>query len=625
MIVSEHEQVSADRGSIPSDQSEQTQDIIKRANELLTRAKRHRKKYDSDWHYNYEFVCSGRQWPMDRPRWRFNETVNITWSAIMTEIGLQTDARPKFEFAAQEFGDEQFVDVLRDINDRNWERHKWSSVVQDCLFDCKIYHVAHAIVEWDPELEYGLGDVSMKTLDPFYCYWDPMASDVNKGKQARYFIYAEPVPTQELKRKWPEFKDKIKPDVQDIRDRKDGTSVGTNMIFTSFDPYTPTRLPSSASNTAEKFGGEQLTTLIRLWLRDDALEEVCEEKEELDPSTGEKKKEYILKKKYPQGRYIEIANNCLLRDTVPGVEIDGEWVPYDDDCFPIARLVNYAYPREYVGENEVTHTKGPQKIVNYIWSYILDMFKMQGNPVTIIDDSANVDEETITNEPGNIIKTSNVNGVRREPGTPIDGGAFNLLSVAQGLLDKVQGLQDVSRGADISNVTSNVMLEGYLEAAQTRPRLKNRNLDLFLQDAGELVVKRMMQFYTLPRVFRVTNKEGYPEFIEFYLPVDENGKKVVKVKKRSTVNGKVVESEQQTLEYKGVPDVRVVSGSMLPYAKAQKANMALTYFNSAAIDQEELLKTVDWPNFEEVLRRMAKEKAEQLKAAQAAAAQEGAA
>jgi hypothetical protein len=315
-VISEHEQLPQ-QGSLPADQPQENEDIVKKVNKLLSRSKKHRKRYDTEWHYNYEFVCSGKQWPIDRPRWRFNESVNITWSAIMTEIALQTDGRPKFEFTAQEFGDDAFIDILRDINDSNWEKYKWSQVVQDALFDCKLYHVAHAIVEWNPELESGLGDVDFKILDPFHCYWDPMASDVNKGDKCRWFIYAKPVPTNELKQKYPKLKDKIKPDAQGLNNKKEWSS-GPNTTYVNFDPYSPTRLPSSAGAQGDLYGGEDLTILIRCWMRDDTMEELCEESEE----NGEKKEEYVLKKKYPKGRYIEIANNVLLRDGAPGVEVD---------------------------------------------------------------------------------------------------------------------------------------------------------------------------------------------------------------------------------------------------------------------------------------------------------------
>lgn len=621
-LISEFEQAPKASVDVPTDQPKESQDLVKHINSLLSRSKRHRKRYDADWHYNYEFVCSGRQWPMERPRWRFSEVINITWSTIMAEIAIQTDGKPKFEYASQDFSDQAFVDVLSEVSSRNWEKYKWSTVVVDCLFDCKLYHVAHAEIGWDVEAEYGLGDISFNVLDPFYCYWDPRASDVNKGKKARWFIYAEPRPTSELKLKYPEKKDKIKADISLINARSDSSSFTPGRIYTSFDPYSPSRLPSSATATGEVYGGEPHTVLLRAWLRDDTLEEVVEEKE--IPEATDIQKEYVLRKKYPKGRYIEICNNEILRDGSPGVEVQGEWVEFDDDCFPIARLVNYQYPREYCGENEVTHTKGPQKIVNYIWSYILDMFRMQANPVTILGAGANVDEEEVTNEPGMIIHADDVNQVRREPGTPIAGGAMELLATAQNLWDKVQGMQDVQRGADVSNANSALMLEGYMEAAQTRPRLKNRNLDEFLHDVAEIMLKRILQFYSQPRVFRVVNKQGFPEIIELYIPtiIDKNGKqiKVAKLTRKSTNPDGTVSTQSDQVQIKGMPDVRITSGSALPYAKAQKAQVALTYFNAGGIDQEELLKNIDWPNYEEVLKRMQQQK---MEAQQQAAAQKG--
>jgi hypothetical protein len=148
--------------------------------------------------------------------------------------------------------------------------------------------------------------------------------------------------------------------------------------------------------------------------------------------------------------------------------------------------------------------------------------------------------------------------------------------------------------------------------------MKNRTLDMALTDAGEIMVKRIMQFYDKPRVWRITNKEGYPEYIEFYMPTieetDDNGKivqkKIAEIKRISTMPDGTQNIQTSQLNVKGIPDVRVTSGSSLPYAKAQKAQTALTYFNAGAIDDQELLKAVDWPNYQEVLRRMAKLKME---------------
>lgn len=608
-LISENEQV---KGQTNYDQEKPQQDIVKRVQELFSRAKKHRGKFDRDWQPNYEFVIAGKQWPIERPRWRFNEAVNITWSAIMTELAIQTDVRPKFDFISNEVGDEAFTKIMNEISDRNWRKFNWNDSIFGLLFDAKLYKVGHGLITWDPEMSCGLGDISFKNLDPFYCYWDPRAETVNKERAARYFIYAEPIPTAQLKNDYPAFKDDIKSDISSFSQRGDNLQVGK--IATGFDPYSVMRLPTSAYSGNEQYGGEPTTLLLRVWLREDTLEEVTVDGKDID---GTPIKEYVLKKKYPKGRYVEIANNTLLLDTVPGVKIGENWVAYHHDLFPIVRCVNYGYPREYLGEDEVSQVKGPQKIVNYIWSYILDCFKMNGNPRVIISTQSGIDPEKLTNEPGIHITTNDMGGYRQEPGVAIAPQSLQLLEQATALFDKVQGLQDVSRGASQAGVSSGVLLEGYVEAAQTRPRMKNRFLDSCLQDIGQLMLQLYLQFYKQQRVFRITNEQGYPDFIEFY--VSEDGGKAM-VNRISTHEDGSQSTNQQEIIVKGDYDVQVVAGSALPFAKAQKAQTALAYFNAEAIDQEELLKSVDWPNKEQVIARMQQEKAkqaEQMKAAQA--------
>jgi len=81
-IISEYEQLSTQPKDLPSDVSEGEKSLLKKLDELLTRMKRHRKRYDTDWRYNYEFVCAGKQWPVERPRWRFTEVTNFIWADI---------------------------------------------------------------------------------------------------------------------------------------------------------------------------------------------------------------------------------------------------------------------------------------------------------------------------------------------------------------------------------------------------------------------------------------------------------------------------------------------------------------------------------------------------------------
>lgn len=69
-------------------------------------------------------------------------------------------------------------------------------------------------------------------------------------------------------------------------------------------------------------------------------------------------------------------------------------------------------------------------------------------------------------------------------------------------------------------------------------------------------------------------------------------------------------------------DVRVTTGSSLPFAKKQKVELAQMLFDRGAIDEMELLDAVDYPNKEAVYQRVQERRAQQA-AAQAPQQQGG--
>lgn len=579
---------------------------IKLVNTLLARAKKKRSRFDWRWSEYYDFF-KGKQWPVERPKWRFSEAVNVCWSTIWSTTSIMTDSRPEIEFAPTEPSDLEWSQMLSDIQRRNWEKYNWGFTLTDGIVDSQIIDAAHFIVDWDPSLEDGIGDICFHDLDPYFCFPDPLATDID---DARYFIYNRPVPTSKLKTKYPKLADKISSDVVDVGAGLDRTQSNRADLFSDLQlgayPINSTLTTTSRVDS----GGEPMTMLIRIWLKDDTLEQV-----EQEGKNGAKL--YTLKKKYPKGRYIEIASNTVLCDRENGVVINGQCVAYEDGKFPIVRLIDHSYPREYWGAGEIEQLKGPQKIVDYLWSFGLDHLKMSGNPQWLVGTGSGADIENITNEPGVMVEATDINQLRRESGEPLPGGWINMLQQSFTNVDEVSGIKDVSRGTVQPGITSGLMLEGYVEAAQTRIRLKNRNLDKSLQDIGQLMLSRMLQFYTAPRMTRITNKVGKTEFVEFFIQNAED-RKVFNFKKFEPGQNSTVIPPGQRAEIKGIPDVRVTTGSSLPFAKAQKAATAKELFKEGAIDQQELLKAVDWPNKEEVLARMA-QAAAQAQQAQLAA------
>src|ERR1051325_617618 len=206
---------------------EQSKNTIKLVNTLLARAKKKRSRFDWRWNEFYDFF-KGKQWPVERPRWRFSEAINVCWSTIWSTTSIMTDSRPEIEFAPTEPSDLEWAQTLTDIQKANWDKYNWGFVLTDGVVDSQIYDAAHYYIGWDPKLENGLGDICFEAFDPFFCFPDPLASDIC---DARYFIYNKPVPTSILKSKYPQFASQIFPDVVDVGYGQDRTQAFRPDLF----------------------------------------------------------------------------------------------------------------------------------------------------------------------------------------------------------------------------------------------------------------------------------------------------------------------------------------------------------------------------------------------------------
>lgn len=101
--------------------------------------------------------------------------------------------------------------------------------------------------------------------------------------------------------------------------------------------------------------------------------------------------------------------------------------------------------------------------------------------------------------------------------------------------------------------------------------------------------------------------------------LDERGNQKRKAVVRDADPKTGVLGDAREMEIKGELDVSVSTGSTLPFMKAQKAQDVKDLFNMGIVDQEEVLKTLDWPNYQSVMARM-EQKAQELAMQQAQAA-----
>lgn len=594
--------------------TDEEQAAIKLAEHCYGKAKQARSAYDEKW-LDYYRMFRGRQWKDQRPSYRHSEVINLIFTAIQGSVPILTDSRPKPEYVPTEPGDLELAQVLNDVFESDWHDGNWLFKFTEVIYDAHFYGVGFASVKYDANASLGAGRIVFDSEDPFCAYPDPHSRNVNE--KSNYFVWAEPQPVDKLKRENQEVAKYIKPDLLDLaqyerenfRENIRYRQAGDSRVFTE---------GQSSYNLESKDEALQL----ELYIHD--TEYVEEEVKEVNKDTGVEEVKYIQKLKYPNGRYIK---------TVSGVLCEEGPIEYEDKKFPYLRLVNYILPHEFWGISEIEQLESPQKIFNKLVSFSLDVLTLMGNPIWVVDTTSGVDTDNLFNRPGLVVEKEPNTEVRREEGVHLQPYVLQMIDMVKMWFDDVSGYTQASRGVRPEGVTAAAAIEALQESSQTRLRQKSRNIDAFLQDMGKMYASRVFQFYDSPRVFRVTGQDNVTRYFKFHVDkvpkVDPTtgaptGETQMIAKVRNFVlgaDGQYHESEERQYQMTGEFDVRVTSGSGLPFEKNRIESQSYNLFDRGIIDAEEVLRNIKYVNADAVLKRMAEKAAMQAKAQAEAEAQ----
>lgn len=581
---------------------------IKLVEKLFERAKKARGQYDEKW-LDYYRMFRGKQWKEQRPSYRHSEVINLIFRTIQSSVPIQMDTRPRFEFLPKEPADFELAELLNEVAEADWIDGNWGEQLLEVVYDGNFYGTGLSKLVARELL--GQLKIIYESVDPFYCYPDPDAKDTNK--ECGWFIYAEPTDVAKVKRRYPDKRDFIKADLQDLL-----KGSKTDFAPLKFRSPVDNRVVMEGSSTMDLVDKEK-ALLITVWMSADFMQDEFEEvAREVKDESGNTSTVFEQVAKYPNGRKVVICNGVLLEDAPLG---------YDDGEIPFQRYANYMLPREFWGISEVEQLEGPQKTFNKLVSFALDVLTLMGNPIWLVSTASGVDPENMTNRPGLVVEYDGgpENRPVRQEGVQLQPYVLQIIDRMGEWFDSIGGSQEVSRGVQPTGITAASAISSLQEAAQTRIRQKARNLDYYLQNLGRQYVSRVFQFKTAPEVYRITGKDGAQKYfrmhVDQYDKLDEmgqpTGERGVRVNVQPMTAGGIDPMQAKVFELRGKLDVRVSTGSSLPFAKAEKEQKLLGLFDRGIIDEEEVLKGTDYPNWEAVLQRVEQRK---MQAAQAEAA-----
>ena len=584
-------------------QSADERKTVKMVEGFFRRAKRWRSNVDRHWVENYKFFV-GKQWRDKRPSYRHAEVLNLIHSTIQTIVPILTDSRPNIEALPENPSDFDFAKILTQLLTASWERNTWGQVVVEAIIDSAIYGSAISEQIWNPDLHNGLGDFEFQTVDPFYFYPSPGSTDIN-AEDNKYCITAIPEDINEIKRKYPKNAHLLNGDLSDI-----------DIAKTHKQDMDDVRLRSPADNLtlvqgdrAQDMEMPDQILVITCWVKDETL---MEEEIQQKQADGTLKKGFRTKKKYPNGRKIKIANGQVLED------IEN---PYLDGKFPFAKLDDHVMPREFWGRGEVEQLKGPQEVLNKLMSYALDVLSLMGNPIWKNPTASGVYSDSLINSPGLVVDYIEGFEPKREMGVDVQSSLFSTFDRMRDVFDQISGINEVTQGAAPRNA-SGVAIDSLQEAAQTKLRLKGRNIEAWLTKSGQQQSSRILQFYSIPRIVRITEDQNAAKFFKFAVDEveDESGEvqRVVTVQPFEEVSdlgaSQLQEGQVQQFEIKGNIDIKITTGSSLPFAKAKREARAKELYQLGIYDAEDLLTDLEHNRKDLILEKFNRRKAAEAEA-----------
>lgn len=602
-FLSEHEagnKIATTPGYNPTPDERKLLELV---DSMYSKAKKYRKRYDQRWSEFYR-MFRGRQWKEVRPSYRSSEVLNLIFETIQSMVPILVDSKPKLEFLPTVPSQFELADILSKVAANDWEHNNWLMTLVEIIYDAHFYGCAFGYVGFNPDAEMGLGAIEFESQDCYYVFPDPEARDIN-GKRTKYFITAEPTDIATLKKEYASNPNSkyIAADILDLA-QADKADIYQVMFKSPTDSKLIVEGPSGYDSLAKN-----QTLKITLWSKEDDFEEEMQAEMKLDGTPalnadGSPQTKYVQKKKYPRGRKVCVAGGVLLDD--------GE-IEFEDGNFPFVQLKNYTLPREFWGVGEVENLESPQKTINKILAYTLDCLALMGNPIYIVDDTSGIDTDNLFNKPGLVVEKTAGSEVRRESGVEMPSFVLPLLDRYKRYFDGISGQTDLSRGVEPGDITAASAIEDLQQAQQTRLRLKSKHIDAFLQDFGKLYLSRVFQYYSVPRIVRVSGDDNAQSYFYFHVERLEGGKKVANIMQPDK-NGNPGVAKK--VEITGDFDVKVSTGSTLPFAKEAKGEMALKLFQLGIIDAEEVLKDMDYPNYEAVLNRMQQKQGPAMQAQQ---------
>ena len=416
---------------------------------------------------------------------------NITNSNVEGKTALLCDQTIGIQVDPREPGDRPFCDQVRTLADFIKERNKMYRKIEVHERRREMTGTGIFRVIWDFDALNGKGMPDIEPIHPSKLFIDPAITDVYKIQEAQYIIEAKAKSIYSARIEYGnEIADAIIPNldpIQNIIQDSEEDQYVHLMIWTRYNDEGKTKL-----RLVEMSGDGVI-------LKD----------------TKKKWKEYKKKKADEL-----IAKQAKLLEQ--GKKKEAEKLKNEEfELFPNSKYPYFLTPDMY-RENTVWGKASAELIlpisdqVDEIDDNVLKNARLTGNPMALVENSSGIDPEKITNAPGQMIPTNNINGFKWQAPPSIPTYIMNkrteLINSDRIIVSRFSDQMIGKQQSGVDTATESLALQN---SGNSMIEHKKALLQETLSEVFEYAIDLALLNWNTTMLFRITGKNGEDDFESF--------------------------------------------------------------------------------------------------------------
>ncbi|MGE4537027.1 MAG: hypothetical protein AB7D37_08105 [Desulfovibrio sp.] len=481
-------------------------------------------------------------------------------------VNMLTDNNPTFNVnRVGPAGDEELFRALERAAAWWWTEQEQQAIFERSVINGETYGLAVEKVVFDPDLEYGLGEVRTVVVDPFaFGVYPTSCLDIQDAEAVLHFT---PMSLREARRRWPKAADKLTSDAALLAQLGDGrheaaTGDGSRQgLFGRFGEVVRAIVGASGGDGPS----DDATLVCECWVRDYTMD-------------GDAPR-------YPGFiRCVTVAGaGAVVLSDQGNPSVNPELDPaeavasYLYDRFPFTLANSLTDPASLWGASDFEQLAELQLEVNKCLSQLTYHKDRCARPKIINPRDSGVANAAFTNRQGivNPASMAAAQGIRYLEFTNNTKDIESVLGIYRELFSQISGIGEIERAtAPDHPVIAYKAIATLIEQAATLLRGKIRNYSRLIRERGRMFLSHMQNWYTEER------------WISF------------------TENGRAMAAPIHGAKCRIPARLTVVSGSTMPVSRVQQREEALALYQMGAIDRRDLLEKLDWSSRAGVLERM---------------------